>query len=216
MYSVALKILAKLNGLGYEAYIIGGFARDLYLGIPSDDIDICTSAKPNIIKRYFNVIKDNSKFGSVIIKEHLFEYEITTFRKDVYQSNRYPKISFVKTLKEDLKRRDFIINTLCINRYGNFVDLLGAIADLDNKIIKSVDHVNNSFQEDPLRILRAIRFACKLDFHLDDDIIKAIKIYKNNLKCLSKKKLNIEINKILIYKNGLNFLKNFGLEDYIL
>lgn len=106
MYEAALNILNKLDKLGYESYIVGGFARDLYLKINSSDIDICTSATPDIIKNLFFVIKDNSKFGSVIIEFEQCNFEITTFRKDEYINNRFPKITFVNSLKEDLQRRD--------------------------------------------------------------------------------------------------------------
>ena len=140
MYEAALNILNKLDKLGYESYIVGGFARDLYLKINSSDIDICTSATPDIIKNLFFVIKDNSKFGSVIIEFEQYNFEITTLRKDEYINNRFPKITFVNSLKEDLQRRDFIINTLCIDKDGNFVDLMKAINDIDNNISKYLEN----------------------------------------------------------------------------
>lgn len=215
MYKIALKILTKLNNMGYEAYIVGGFARDKYLGVFSNDIDICTSATPDTIKKYFKIIKDNSKFGSVIIKENNFEYEITTFREDRYQDSRYPKVSFVKDLEKDLERRDFIINTLCIDKNGDYVDKKGAIYDLDHKIITCVGNPNIKFNEDPIRILRAIRFASKLGFSLSDDINYAIDKQKSKLKNLSKSKISLETDKILRLKNGKNMLKKFDLEDIL-
>lgn len=215
MYEAALNILNKLDKLGYESYIVGGFARDLYLKINSSDIDICTSATPVIIKNLFFVIKDNSKFGSVIIEFEKYNFEITTFRKDEYINNRFPKITFVNSLKDDLQRRDFIINTLCIDKDGNFVDLMKAINDIDNKIINCVGEADIKLSEDPLRILRCIRFACKLNFTINEDVTNSIKIYTYKLKSLSNKRVKKEINAILKLENGMDYIKKFNLEEYI-
>ena len=215
MYEAALNILNKLDKLGYESYIVGGFARDLYLKINSSDIDICTSATPDIIKNLFFVIKDNSKFGSVIIEFEKYNFEITTFRKDEYINNRFPKITFVNSLKVDLQRRDFIINTLCIDKDGNVVDLMKAINDIDNKIINCVGEANIKLSEDPLRILRCIRFACKLNFTINEDVTNSIKKYTYKLKSLSNKRVKKEINAILKLENGMDYIKNFNLEEYI-
>lgn len=215
MYEAALNILNKLDKLGYESYIVGGLARDLYLKINSNDIDICTSATPDIIKNLFFVIKDNSKFGSVIIEFEQYNFEITTFRKDEYINNRFPKITFVNSLKEDLQRRDFIINTLCIDKDGNFVDLMKAIDDIDNKIINCVGEADIKLSEDPLRILRCIRFACKLNFTIDKDVSNSIKKYTYKLKSLSNKRIKKEINAILKLENGMDYIKKFNLEEYI-
>lgn len=103
MYETAISILKKLEQLGYEAYIIGGYPRDLLLNIQNDDIDICTSATPDIIIDKFEVVADYSKFGSVRIKKNNFIFEITTFRIDTYDNDRYPTIEYTKTLQEDLK-----------------------------------------------------------------------------------------------------------------
>ena len=215
MYKTALNILNKLDSLGYESYIVGGFARDLYLKINSNDIDICTSATPDIIKNLFFVIKDNSKFGSVIIEFEQYNFEITTFRKDEYINNRFPKITFVNSLKEDLQRRDFIINTLCIDKDGNFVDLMKAINDIDNKIINCVGKADIKLNEDPLRILRCIRFACKLNFTINEEVSNSIKKYTYKLKSLSNKRVKKEINAILKLENGMDYIKKFNLEEYI-
>lgn len=191
MYEEALKILKKINMLGYEAYIVGGCPRDKYLNIPSYDIDICTNMTPNVIKQNFAVTKD-SGYGSLIIDD---KFEITTYRKDTYNKNRFPEIEYVNTLEEDLKRRDFIINTLCIDLNGNYVDKLNAINDLNNKIIKTIKNADISFKEDPLRIIRAIRFKIDLNFSLNDDIIVSIDKNKELLKTISNKRIEKEINK---------------------
>jgi len=191
MYKNALILLEKINKLGYEAYIVGGYSRDKYLGIKSYDIDICTNMTPDIIKKNFNVTKDNN-YGSLIIDNI---YEITTYRKDIYLDSRFPKIEFVDNLEEDLKRRDFTINTLCIDYNGNYIDKLNSINDLNNKIIKTVKNSDESFNEDPLRIIRALRFKIDLDFTLSKEIIESIDKNKHLLTKVSKKRIEKEINK---------------------
>ncbi len=191
MYELALLLLKKINDLGYVAYIVGGYPRDKYLNIESFDIDICTNMKPDMLKEYFNVTRDNG-YGSVIIDN---KFEVTTFRRDTYDNSRYPKIEYVNSLEEDLERRDFIINTLCIDYKGNYIDKLGAIKDIENKIIRTVKNSNDSFKEDPLRIVRALRFKIDLNFKLNSDIINSINEFSYLLDTISKTRLEKEIEK---------------------
>ena len=177
MYNNALEILKILNKNKFEAYIIGGYPRDLYLGNKSTDIDICTNAKYKDLKKIFKEIKDN-KYGSYKLKYKNQEYEITTYRKESkYLNNRFPKTKYTKKLTKDLKRRDFIINTLCIDRYGSYIDLKNAKKDLDEKIIRLIGP-KTKIKEDALRILRAIRFATLLNFRIDKKLDQAIEKYK--------------------------------------
>lgn len=205
MYQESLEILKKINELGYEGYIIGGYSRDKYLNIENTDIDICTNMLPSIIKDNFNVTKDNG-YGSLIIDD---KFEITTYRKDIYMNSRFPEIEYVNSLEEDIKRRDFTINTLCIDLNGNYVDKLNAINDLNNKIIKTVKYADISFKEDPLRIIRALRFKIDLDFELDNDIIESIKLNKELLKTISKTRIEKELTKIK------NVDKIYIIDEYI-
>lgn len=191
MYELALLLLKKINDLGYVAYIVGGYPRDKYLNIESFDIDICTNMKPDMLKEYFNVTRDNG-YGSVIIDN---KFEVTTFRRDTYDNSRYPKIEYVNSLEEDLERRDFIINTLCIDYKGNYIDKLGAIKDIENKIIRTVKNSNDIFKEDPLRIVRALRFKIDLNFKLNSDIINNINEFSYLLDTISKTRLEKEIEK---------------------
>lgn len=186
MYEEALQLLKKINSYGFSAYIIGGFPRDKYLGVENNDIDICTNMIPDEARKYF-LITDETSYGTYKINN----FEIAVFRKDVYDDNRYPNVTYVKTLDEDLLRRDFIMNTLCIDCDGNYVDKLGAIKDIDNRIIRTVKDSNISFNEDPLRIVRALRFQIDLSFNLSGDIV----IDRNLLKKISKSRLNKEIDK---------------------
>ena len=117
MYEVAISILKELNELGYTSYIIGGYPRDHLLNQSNDDIDICTSATPDIIKKQYEIIIDNSKYGSLQIKKNNYYFEITTFRIELEYHGRYPKIKYTNDILEDLNRRDFTINTFCIDQY---------------------------------------------------------------------------------------------------
>lgn len=225
MYNCAIEVLNKISELGYEVYIIGGYCRDLYLGFFNDDIDICTNAKYDDLKDYFSIAKGN--FGSMVLKYKNYEFEVTTFRKEgEYDKNRFPKkVEFVDTLEEDLKRRDFIINTLCIDKKGDFIDLLGARNDLDNKIIRCVGNCDYKISQDILRSLRAIRFATILNIKIDDELKESIKKYSYLLANLSDKRKKEEIDKILnsdnkeyglllIYVLGLNIYLNNDLLQY--
>ncbi len=219
MFDKALEILNIIEENHFEAYIIGGFSRDLYLGINSNDIDICTSATKDDLEKLF-LIKHYNAYGVTIISYDDSLFEITTFREESdYMNCRIPtKIKFIKSLEKDLERRDFTINTLCIDKTGNYIDILNAMDDIDKKIIKVVGNTFFKIEEDALRILRAIRFATTLNFKLDNELIKAISIYKDNINKLSKNKIKEEINKILNSNNkelGIKLLKEFDLEQYL-
>lgn len=218
MYETALEILKKIKNNNFEAYIIGGYPRDIYLGRINKDIDICTNAKYEDLKKLFNEI-ENNKFGSYRLKYKDNEYEITTFRKESkYINNRHPKkVKYTKKIKKDLKRRDFIINTLCINENEEYIDLLGAKKDIDEKIIRLIGP-KTKIKEDSLRILRAIRFATVLNFQIDRKLDKAIIEYKENLENLSFDRKKSELEKIFTSKNvkyGIRLIKEYELEKYL-
>ena len=221
MYNTALELLSKLNESNFKAYIVGGFPRDLYINKKSTDVDICTNATPKEIKEIFKESKINSEqYGSVSLIFKNVRFEITTFRKEKkYENNRYPiKIKYINNLIDDLSRRDFTINTLCIDSNGNYIDLLNAKKDIDNKIIKCVGDSNKKIKEDILRSLRAIRFATILNFKLDDKLKNAIKKNKNLLKKLSYYRKKEELEKIFSSSNckyGLNLIEELELEEVL-
>lgn len=200
MYEVALSILKKITDNGYEAYIVGGYPRDKYLGIDSYDIDICTSATPDIIESLFKIEKQYKNFGVSVIKYKGYCFEVTTFRRDSYQNTRYPKIEFVSTLEEDLERRDFIMNTLCINKHGEYVDILGARYDIENKIIRTVGDSDLKIKEDILRIIRALKFKTKLQFKIDESLEKSIQKYSKDLKNINFDRIERELKGIDKYQ----------------
>lgn len=214
MYEIAINLLKEIHNLGYEAYIIGGYPRDLYRNKINNDIDICSNIKEEVLKDNF-VIISSTQFGSFIINKEGYNFEITLFRKEQYKNNRYPEVIYVDSLEEDLQRRDFIINTLCIDYTGNYIDLLGAKADIDNKIIRVVGDIEKKLKEDPLRIIRAIRFASDLEFKLEDKLINFIIQNKNLLSNLSNMRIEKEMDKVQNKINFDNLIKQLDLIDYI-
>ena len=214
MYQIAINILKKIKKLGYDGYIIGGYPRDKYLDIINNDIDICSNIKEDILKENFNVIK-STNFGSFIILENNYNYEITLFRNEIYMNNRYPVITYVDTLEEDIKRRDFTINTLCIDYNGNYVDLINARKDIDNRIIKIVGSIDKKINEDPLRIIRAIRFSSDLNFSIETNLKKYIINNKELLNNLTKSRIDKEIQKVKNKANFYKLIKILDLEKYI-
>jgi len=172
MNETALKILKKINSNGFVSYLVGGYPRDLYLGKESIDYDICTNATPKELKEIFGEsVLPAEQYGSVTLMYHNTRFEITTFRKDIkYINNRKPvEIEYVDNLLDDLKRRDFTMNTMCIDSNGNLIDLLNGKEDINDRIIRTVGNAELKIYEDSLRIHRAIRFATILNFKLDDD-----------------------------------------------
>ena len=166
-----LDVLKEFENAGYEAYFVGGYPRDLYMGLSTIDYDITTSATPKEIKEIFNeVTSDNYGCVNFIYKNNKFQ--ATTYRKELkYKDNRKPiEIEYINDLKIDLMRRDFTINTSCLDSNGNLLDYLNGKEDIDNKIIKVVGNTNKKLQEDALRILRAIRFATTLNFELSKEL----------------------------------------------
>lgn len=219
MYNSAIKVLEKLESFGYKAYMIGGYPRDLYLKRSSNDIDICTDATPQeIINIFDEVITTNSEYGSIVISFEKIRFEITTFRtEEKYINYRKPsKIKYIESLEEDLKRRDFTINTLCIDKDGNQIDLLNAKSDLDNKIIRMVGKPKDKLKEDALRILRAVRFAAVLNFELEPVLKAYIKKYSSLVKKISKERQKEELDIIFSSPNkeyGIKLLNELKLSD---
>ena len=221
MLNTALNILKLIEDNSYEAYIVGGFVRDYLMGKKSNDVDITTNARPkDLIKIFPNANFDNALYGSVTVYLNGIRFEITTYRSEgSYLDNRHPDVvNYVDDLKIDLKRRDFTINTICMDKDGNIVDLLNSKSDIDNKIIKMVIEPLESFKIDSLRILRAIRFATTLDFELALDVKEAIMQSKYLLKDLSINRKKSELDKIFSSPNiekGIKLIKELDLIDVL-
>lgn len=197
MKKEVLEILTELENNQFKAYVVGGYVRDYILNRKTNDYDIATDARPDDIIKIFNNKKMlvNKSFGNVVIDD----IEITTFRKDEYNNSRFPKVTYVDTISEDVKRRDFTINALYMNKNYEIIDSLNAIEDLNNRIIRTVKDPNISFNEDPLRIIRAIRFARILNFEIEKETFIALQKYAYKLKEINKERIVKEINKGIPY-----------------
>ena len=207
-------ITNELNKSGYEAYICGGALRDVFLERPIHDYDICTSATPEeIIKTfpYEKIIPTGLQHGTVTIVIDDIPYEVTTYRIDgEYTDNRRPdNVIFTKNIFEDLKRRDFTINAMAYSSQLGFVDPFYGLNDINNKVIRCVGNPNDRFNEDGLRILRAIRFAAQLDFTIDKKTSEAIHNNKHLLYYISKERIQSELFKILLAPNCVNVLREY-------
>ena len=221
MYNKALDVLRIFDSYGYDAYIVGGFPRDRILGIKTNDIDICTNAKPKEIMDIFDTTGvSDIKYGAVRVIYKGILFDVTTFRKDIkYENNRKPvKIKYVTDLKRDLLRRDFTINTICIDKDGNIIDLLNGRKDIERQTITTVGNARYRLKEDSLRMLRAIRFAAYLDFQIEDHTKSYIKKYGYLLKELSSSRKKEELDKIFSTKNkekGRALILELGLDKYL-
>lgn len=197
-----LFILNKLNEEGFDAYIVGGCVRDKLLGLHPHDYDITTSAKPDEIKRVFKDFKTiliGEEFGTVGVLIDKTLYEVTTFRIDgKYLNFRKPEnVTFSKSLREDLKRRDFTINAMAMDSSGELYDPFGGKKDLDDKVLRAVGNPHERIKEDAIRILRAIRFAGRFDFYIEDELFDAISFERKLLKKISPERIFDEFSKMI-------------------
>ncbi len=225
-------VIDKLEKKGFEAYIVGGCVRDFLRGVEPEDWDITTNAKPEEIGKIFPKSYLDNKFGTVTVltgskKPKLKEVEITTFRIDEkYTDKRHPdKIRFAKTLKEDLKRRDFTVNAMAIQFPGargkkiEVVDPFEGQKDLKNKLIRAVGKAEDRFSEDALRMLRAVRFSTTLGFKIESKTAEAIKKNSLWLQAISKERIRDELSKIIMAEraaDGIELLRKLELLRYII
>ena len=214
-------ILSKIEDNGFEAYVVGGYVRDYLLGKDTKDIDICTNAKVmdlvDIFSNY-NIVSNN--YGAVKFTYNDFKIDITTYREDVkYNGNRRNlEVKYIDNLMEDIKRRDFTCNSLCMSKEGNIIDILDGKKDIENRIIRCIGDIDQKLSEDPLRILRAIRLATTLDFKIEEELFIKIREHKSDLENLSKAKIKEELTKILVSSNalvGLGYIKRLKLNSYL-
>ena len=211
-FQEALPILEKLKADGFEAYFVGGSVRDAILGRPIHDVDIATSAYPEETKQVFaRTIDVGIEHGTVLVLHGQQEYEITTFRtEDIYVDYRRPsQVSFVRSLEEDLKRRDFTVNAFALSDKAQIVDLFSGLADLENKVLRAVGLAQERFNEDALRIMRGFRFAASLDFDIEEATFEAMKERAPLLEKISVERIFIEFDKLLtadFWRKGLEKL----------
>lgn len=199
-FEAALPILATIEAGGYEAYFVGGSVRDTLLGKTIHDVDIATSAYPDEVKALFDRTVDTGiEHGTVMILDHGQGYETTTFRTEsTYTDYRRPdEVTFVRSLEEDLKRRDFTVNALAMKADGTIIDLFDGLADLDNGILRAVGDANERFNEDALRMVRAVRFAAQLDFKIEDATLVAIHENAELMTHIAVERTNVEFTKLM-------------------
>lgn len=193
-------IIDVLMENGYEAYAVGGCVRDSILGRVPGDWDITTSALPMQVKGLFRRTVDTGiQHGTVTVMLGRNGYEVTTYRIDgKYEDSRHPEsVEFTPKLEEDLKRRDFTINAMAYNDEHGIVDIFDGVGDLHRKIIRCVGNAHDRFDEDALRILRAVRFSAQLGFGIEENTARAAKELAVNLKKISSERIHTEFNKML-------------------
>lgn len=216
-------ILRKLKNNGFDAHIVGGAPRNYKLGVEINDIDICTNATPKKIKKIFegfSIIEVGESFGTINVIVEGIQYEITTYRSEEYDGvSRKPKCIMIESLEEDLIRRDFTINTLTMDEEGNVIDRLGGLKDYSLGILRAANpNPTQMIQDDPLRILRAIRFAYKFDLYFEAHLMKALMKNAYSLDRISKERIRDEFTKILVntdkISQALRTMKTFGVLKY--
>ncbi len=194
------KIIDTLEEAGFEAYAVGGCVRDSILGREPDDWDITTSAKPEEMKRLFpRTVDTGIKHGTVTVLLGGEGFEVTTYRIDgTYEDGRHPsEVTFTSNLKEDLLRRDFTINAMAYNERDGLVDLYGGLADIDKQVIRCVGDAVERFEEDALRMLRAVRFSAQLGYRIDEVTGEAVKALAPNLQKISAERIRVELVKLV-------------------
>ncbi len=194
-------VIQTLEAAGYEAYAVGGCVRDSVLGRIPADWDITTSALPDQVKELFHrTIDTGIEHGTVTVMMDKEGFEVTTYRVDgEYRDHRHPEqVNFTGELKEDLRRRDFTINAMAYNDRCGMVDAFGGIEDLKHGVIRCVGVARERFEEDALRILRAVRFAAQLGFEIEKETADAARALAGNLKDISAERIQTELVKLLV------------------
>lgn len=215
------EIIHELNQNGYEAFAVGGCVRDSILGKLPQDWDITTSAKPHEVKRIFRrTIDTGIEHGTVTVMLGKEGFEVTTYRVDgEYEDNRHPKqVSFTANLTEDLARRDFTINAMAYNPDCGLVDVFGGLEDLRRKVIRCVGTAAERFDEDALRILRAIRFSAQLGFDIEKNTREAMTKKARHLQNISAERIQAELIKLLTseHPEKLHEAYELGITEVIL
>ncbi|BDR58656.1 CCA tRNA nucleotidyltransferase [Xylocopilactobacillus apicola] len=220
-FKKAVPIMNKLQSSGFEVYFVGGSLRDLFLNVAIHDIDLATNALPLEVKKIFPHSFDTGiQHGTITVVYHHENYEVTTFRNDGdYLDHRHPEnVQFVRNLQEDLKRRDFTINALAMSPTGQIIDYYGGIDDLDAKIIRCVLNPYKRFEEDALRIFRAVRFTSQLDFKLETDTYLALKEKVHLLANISIERIHSEFIKMMLgnaWQKGIQIIEETNIAEFM-
>ena len=223
-------VISKLEKAGFEAFLVGGCVRDIFLGKKPKDWDVTTNATPNEIQKLFIKTVYENTFGTVAVinetteDETLRSIEVTPYRTEsVYTDRRHPdEVKFSKNIEDDLKRRDLTINAIAVSLSGDaikdIIDLYAGFKDIKDKIVRTVGNPSDRFSEDALRTIRAIRLAVELDFTIEKETYKAIQSHKELIKAVSMERIRDEFTKIILSSNpkkGIEMLRETGLLQYI-
>lgn len=224
MHQVFLKavpILEKIEKAGYEAYFVGGSVRDYLLGKDIDDVDIATSALPEEVKAIFPKTVDvGIEHGTILVLYKGTAYEVTTFRTDgEYKDFRHPeRVTFIRSLHEDLKRRDFTMNAIAMDKTGKIIDPFNGKQDLTDKRIRTVGKAEERFQEDALRIMRGVRFVSQLGFEMEEATYRALEEYAPLLSHIAVERIYAEFSKLLegeFLSKALTLLVDARIHHYL-
>lgn len=220
-FKQAIPILEQIEKAGYEAYFVGGSVRDYLLNKEIDDVDIASSATPLEIKAIFPKTVDvGIEHGTVLVLYKGISYEITTFRSESdYEDFRRPKnVTFIRSLYEDLKRRDFTMNAIAMDRTGELIDPFHGSEAIKKKIIQTVGKAEERFNEDALRMMRALRFVSQLSFQIDPETFAALKNHGRLLENISVERKTKEFEKLLsgINRQGaIQFMMDSNLYQFL-
>ena len=222
------QLAAAFKAAGFKLALVGGPVRDAILGRLGNDLDFTTNAKPAESKKILTSWADTvweigAEFGTIAARKGDIEVEVTTYRSESYEiDSRKPDVQFGENIEGDLKRRDFTINAMALElttETPTFIDLFNGITDLQNKIIKTPGKAEDSFSDDPLRMMRAARFMSQLNFAVEDSVIDAIKKMADRLSIISAERIRDEFVKTLMSPNprmGITLLVETGLADKFL
>jgi poly(A) polymerase len=225
---LAMELGKKFAAQGHTLALVGGPVRDAILGRLGNDLDFTTSARPDVTKKILNNWADaiwdtGAQFGTIAAKFGDLTVEITTYRSEVYDANsRKPDVDFGESIEGDLKRRDFTINAMALELTTPkplFIDLFDGISDLAKKIIRTPGAATDSFSDDPLRMMRAARFAAQLNFGIDPQVSDAIIAMQDRISIISAERVRDEFTKLLMSENprlGLTVLVETGLAAKVL
>lgn len=220
-WQAAFTVIEQLEKAGFEAVVVGGAVRDAILNRPAHDVDVATNALPQEVKTVFNRTVDiGIQHGTVLVLAPEGPVEVTTYRTDgEYTDHRRPEeVHFVRSLKEDLQRRDFTMNAIAMRRDGSFVDFYGGQRDIEAGVIRAVGEAEVRFAEDALRMLRAVRFSAQLGFSIEAATLQAMQEKAPDIVWVAKERIKAELDKLWMGKdvyNGIKKLEESGLVSYL-
>lgn len=220
-WQAAKEVIKKIEHAGFEAFIVGGAVRDYYLNKENNDVDIATSALPEEIQTIFSKTIDvGIAHGTVIVLDCGEPIEVTTYRTEsTYSDHRRPDtVEFVRNLQEDLKRRDFTMNAMALSQSGEYIDFYNGRQHIDRKVICAVGEPFQRFDEDALRMLRAVRFAAQLQFSIEENTFDAICQKAASIKYIAIERIQVELSKIFTSPHpaiGIEYMEKTTLGEYL-